>query len=362
VQGLLFLAHALVFETVNYFWAKPRIPHLLEFFILVSISFVPASMLVWRHTHFFAWAFYRLAAMWLGCLSFFFWASVLCWVAYGVVHVFALFVPPPHVGSYGRSLLLLVFGVAGAAAIAAWINASWLQVTQVTVNLPGLPDAWKSRTAVLVSDLHLGPVRGFCFARRVARLAAKLKPDVVFLTGDFYDGTAVDETRMANTWKDFPAKCGIFYVTGNHEEFSDRTKYVRAVEGAGIRVLKNEKVLLDGLQVAGVLYGEASERESLRESLARIRLDRDKPSVLLSHEPQYFDVAEEAGVSLQLSGHTHKGQIFPWTWVARRVHGKFVYGLNRFKEMLVYTSSGAGTWGPPMRLGTRSEIVVLRFE
>src|SRR5262249_36788239 len=149
----------------------------------------------------------------------------------------------------------------------------------------------------------LGPVRGFCFARRVAKLAVKLNPDAVFLTGDFYDGTAVDEAGMANTWKNFPAKFGIFYVTGNHEEFSDRTKYVRAIERAGIRVLKNEKVLLDGLQVVGVLYGEASERESLRENLARIGLDRDKPSILLSHVPEYFDVAEESGVSLQLSGH-----------------------------------------------------------
>src|SRR5256885_10028764 len=84
VQGLLCLAHALVFETVNYFWGKPHIPYLLEFFILVSISFVPASLLVWRYTHFFAWGFYRVAGVWLGCLSFFFWASVLCWVVWGV--------------------------------------------------------------------------------------------------------------------------------------------------------------------------------------------------------------------------------------------------------------------------------------
>src|SRR5436190_21504772 len=146
VQGLLFLAHALVFETVNYFWGKPRIPHLLEFFILVSISFVPASLLVWRYTHFFAWAFYRLAAIWLGCLSFFFWASVLCWAAYGLVQLFGVFAPPPHVGGYGRCLLLGLFGTAALASFAAFINASWIRVSRVTVNLPGLPSAWKGRT------------------------------------------------------------------------------------------------------------------------------------------------------------------------------------------------------------------------
>jgi predicted MPP superfamily phosphohydrolase len=163
-------------------------------------------------------------------------------------------------------------------------------------------------------------------------------------------------------WKDFPAQLGIYYVTGNHEEFSDRSKYLRAIEAAGVRVLRNEKVTLDGLQVAGVLYGEGSDPEGLRSSLSAMKLNREQPTILLSHVPQYFEIAAAAGVSFQLSGHTHKGQVLPWSWVARRVHGKFVYGLNKFKEMLVYTTSGAGTWGPPMRLGTRSEIVVIRFE
>ena len=341
----MFLAHALVFETVSYFWGKPAIPYLLEFFVLVSISFVPASLLVWRYTHLFATGFYRLAAIWLGCLSFFFWASVLCWVGHAAVQLYGLFGPAPQEDVYGRSLMLAIFTVAAVAAAVALLNAAWLRVTEISVTLPGLPDLWKGRTAVLVGDLHLGPVRGFCLAQRVVRLAASLKPDIVFLTGDFYDGTAVDEVRMASAWKEFAPTHGIYYVTGNHEEFSDRTKYLRAIEAAGIRILRNEKVVVDGLQIAGVLYGEGHEREAFRRSLQQMNLERARPAILLSHVPQYYDVAEEAGVSLKLSGHTHYGQVFPWNLVARRVHGKFVYGLNEFKRMLVYTTSGAGTWG-----------------
>jgi len=361
VQGILFLAHALVFETVNYFWGKPRIPHLLEFFILASISFVPASLLVWRYTHLFAWVFYRLAAIWLGLLSFFFWASVLCWGLYAAVQLYALFGSAPRVGDYGHGLLLAIFTVAAGAAAVALVNATRLRVTEISVTLRGLPDLWKSRTAVLVGDLHLGPVRGFYFVQRIVRLAARLNPDTVFLTGDFYDGTAVDEVRMASAWKEFAPNCGIYYVTGNHEEFSDRTNYLNAIEGAGIRVLRNEKVVVDGLQIAGVLYGEGHEREAFRRALQRMNLDPTRPAILLSHVPQFYDVAEEAGISLKLSGHTHNGQVIPWNWVARRVHGKFVYGLNKFKSMLVYTTSGAGTWGPPMRLATRAEVVLVRF-
>jgi len=265
------------------------------------------------------------------------------------------------VGNYGRELLLAMFGVATAAAAGALVNAALLRVTEISVSLPGLPDSWKGRTAVLVSDLHLGPVRGFCFAQRVVRLVSRLKPDIVFLTGDFYDGTAVDEVGMANAWKQFSPHLGIYYVTGNHEEFSDRTKFLNAIEGAGMRVLRNEKVVLDGLQIAGVLYGEGYQREAFRQALQKMNLDHARPAILLSHVPQYYDLAEEAGVSLKLSGHTHNGQVIPWNWVARRVHGKFVYGLKKFKRMLIYTTSGAGTWGPPMRLGTRAEVVLIKF-
>jgi predicted MPP superfamily phosphohydrolase len=361
VQGVLFLAHALVFETVNYFWGKPGIPHLLLFSILVSISFVPASMLVWRYTHFFAWGFYRLAAIWLGCLSFFFWASIVCWAVHTALQLYGLFGSAPRAGDYGRTLLLASFSLAAVAAVLAFANAAWLRVTEIAVVLPGLPDSWKGRTAVLAGDLHLGPVRGFGFSQRVVRLAAKLKPDIVFLTGDFYDGTAVDEVRMASAWKEFSPTHGIYYVTGNHEEFSDRTKYLNAIEGAGIRILRNEKVVVNGLQIAGVLYGEGHQREAFRLALERMNLERAGPAILLSHVPQFYDVAEEAGISLKLSGHTHNGQLFPWNWVARRVHGRFVYGLNEFKRMLVYTTSGAGTWGPPMRLATRAELVLIKF-
>jgi predicted MPP superfamily phosphohydrolase len=355
VQAILFLGHALVYETWVYFWGKPRLPHLPAIFILLSISFVPASMVVWRYANVFAWLFYRAAAVWLGGLSFFFWASVACWAIYGGSQLAGL-----HVTH--RGLLLAVFGAAALASVAAILNAARVRTTRISVKLPGLPEAWKGRTAVLAGDLHLGPVRGYRFARYVVKLARELKPEIVLITGDFYDGTAVDAVKMASTWKDFPAPLGVYYVTGNHEEFSDRTEYLNAARSAGMRILNNEKVTIDGLQIAGALYGEASDPEVLREVLRTMNLNRERASILLSHVPQHLNIAEEAGVSLQLSGHTHKGQVIPWSWLAARVHGKFVYGLNRFRQMLVYTTSGAGTWGPPMRLGTRSEIVLIRFE
>ena len=127
-------------------------------------------------------------------------------------------------------------------------------------------------------------------------------------------------------------------------------------------MLSNEKVEVDGLQIIGVPYRNATQGGHFASVLHGIRLDRDRASILLTHAPDHPEVAEAAGVSLQLSGHTHLGQFIPWSWMARRIYRQFVYGLSRIGKMQVFTSSGAGTWGPPLRLGSNPEIVVLEFE
>ncbi|MGA9897553.1 MAG: hypothetical protein WBQ09_05585, partial [Terriglobales bacterium] len=138
--------------------------------------------------------------------------------------------------------------------------------------------------------------------------------------------------------------------------------YLRAIEAAGVRVLSNEKVEVDGMQIIGVPYRNATRDAHLTSALKGVGLDRDRASILLVHAPDHPEAAEAAGVSLQLSGHTHLGQFIPWSWMARRIYRQFVYGLSRIGKMQVFTSSGAGTWGPPLRLGSNPEIVVLQFE
>ena len=112
----------------------------------------------------------------------------------------------------------------------------------------------------------------------------------------------------------------------------------------------------------GVHFRDSTNDEHLRDILRRAPVDRNRASVLLTHAPDRLKIAEEEGISLQLSGHTHGGQFFPFTWITSRVYGKFVYGLQSLGNLLVYTSYGAGTWGPPFRVDTTPEIVLLRFE
>jgi hypothetical protein len=213
-----------------------------------------------------------------------------------------------------------------------------------------------------MTDLHLGNIRGAAFMRRVADKVRSLQPFAVFVSGDVFDGPEGDYDRLLEPCRWLSAPAGIYFVTGNHEEFTDRSKYIAAIERAGLRVLNNEKVTVQGLQIVGVHDSEAVEPEQFRKILQDAAVDRRQASILLAHRPSNLAIPEAAGISLQVSGHTHKGQCWPWSWVIYKVHGPFAYGLNRLGNLLVLTSSGAGTWGPPMRVGTKSEIVLIRLE
>jgi uncharacterized protein len=358
IQSVLCLGHLFLYETwafsptgsANFraFWIKLVVAFL-------SVSFVAASLLAFRYTNAAARAFYKAAAVWVGLLSFLFVAAVSSWIIFGVARLAGLDV------NFHRTVELLL-GAAVMTGLYGVLNASWTRITRTTVRLANLPAAWRGRTAALISDLHLGHVRNGSFLRRMVAKILREKPDAIFIAGDLYDGTAIDTRRAAEPLNKLVAPHGVYFVAGNHEQFGDDSKYLHAIEAAGVRVLSNEKVEADGLQIIGVPYRHAVHGGHFASVLHGIGLDHDRASILLTHAPDNPKVAEAAGVSLQLSGHTHLGQFIPWSWMARRIYRQFVYGLSRVGKMQVFTSSGAGTWGPPLRLGSNPEIVMLQFE
>jgi predicted MPP superfamily phosphohydrolase len=358
VQSILLLGHWFLYEMWTIFREAPDppgFPTLQVTLAVLSVSFVAASLLAFRYFHILVRVFYTISAVWLGAFSFFFLAACSCWVVYATATLFGL---PAE-----RSLIAAVlFGLAILASLYGLINAARPRVTRVAAKLPNLPESWRGRVAALVSDTHLGHVRSYGFVRRIVAMLTRLKPDVVFIPGDLYDGTAADLDRLAEPWAKLSPPLGAYFVTGNHEEFTSRRKYLDAVTRAGVRVLNNEKVTLDGLQIVGVHHTDSIDPQTFRSILQRAALDHDRPSILLNHVPHHLPIAEGEGISLQLSGHTHGGQFFPYTWIVSRIYGRYAYGLQRFGNLAIYTSSGAGTWGPPMRVGSKPEIVLIRFE
>jgi len=341
-----------------FFYGAPDSSRTIELRIalaILSVSFVAASLLAHKYFNLLVRVIYSFASVWLGFVNFFFLASCACWILYGVPLLFGV-----HLEK--RAVAAVCFGLALLGGIAAILNASWTRVVRVTVKLPNLPAAWRGRTAALVSDLHLGHVRNASFLRRIVRKLSQLRPDILFIPGDMFDGTAVDFRPLCKSWAEFSAPLGSYFIAGNHEQFSSAEQYFEAVTQSGIRVMQNEKIVIDGMQIVGVHYHDSKNMERFRSILREARLDPNVASILLVHDPNLLPIAVEAGISLQLSGHTHRGQFFPFTLIVSRIYGKFAYGLHHLGDLKVYTSCGVGTWGPPMRLGSNPEIVLLRFE
>ena len=358
VQSILLLAHGFLYGTwVAFHPALPPTTRMvLQIALLIAaVSFVAATTLAWRYFNWMVRAFYVISAVWVGLATLCLFAAASCWIVLGIARLAGLSLGSNQIADtlFAAAILVGCYGVA---------NAARLRVSRITIKLPNLPAAWLGRAAAFVSDMHLGHVRNLGFMRRIVARLNHLRPDIVFIGGDMYDGTKVDADALAEPWSALSAPLGALFVTGNHEEFTNRAVYLEALSKAGIRVLKNEKIEIEGLQIIGVHYREMADPHGFRAILHSARIAPEKPSILLVHAPHRLPIAEEAGISLQLCGHTHGGQFPPASWITSRIYGPYVHALNRFGRMLVLTSWGVGTWGPPLRLGTTPEIVLLTFE
>jgi hypothetical protein len=358
MQGILLLAHWFIYHTWIVFWGEPGASATLALrmaLILLAFSFMTAALLGFYYANRLVTLLYRIAAVWLGLLNFFFLAACLCWLTKLALALFGLTANQPL-------LAAVLFGLAVLVSLYGLINARIIRIQRIPIQLPDLPASWRGRTALVASDLHLGHINGADFSRRIVALAERLKPEIIFLPGDLFDGAKIDAAALAEPFRALAPPFGSYFTTGNHDEFGNAAHYGEVLTRVGIRVLANEKVIVDGLQIVGVPNGDSGYPIRLRATLESLDLDRKRASILLNHVPNRLPIAEQAGISLQISGHTHGGQLFPFTWFTRRAFGKFIYGLQRFGALQVYTSSGAGCWGPPMRVGTCSEIVLITFE
>ena len=357
IQGLLFSAHWFIYHTLIAFSGgvgAAASQALGDVLFVMSLSFVAAALLGFYSANWLVTALYRIAAVWLGLLNFFFLAALLCWVAGALLSLLGASGGKPQIEA-------TLFALALIAGVYGLVNARTIRIRRATIKLPDLPASWRGRTALVLSDTHLGHVNGPAFIRRIVAQAARLSPDIILLPGDIFDGSKAEVEALAIPLGGLNPAIGSYFVTGNHDEFGDTAHYAEVLTNLGIRVLDNEMVTVEGLQIAGVSYGSTSPIR-LQATLQGFHVDPDRASILLNHVPTHLPIVEQAGISLQISGHTHAGQIFPFTWFTRRAFGKFTCGLQQFGALQVFTSSGAGTWGPPMRVGTRSEMALLTFE
>jgi len=362
IQFFFLLDHWFLYNAWVAFCGHPTPPIDLALTTALSVlacSFVVAAFLSFYSASLLVTAIYRIAAVWLGLLNYLFWAACISWLVWGALLLTRI---DPAAAIHRPLIAWFFLDFALAVSVYGLLNARRIRTRRVAIHLPNLPEAWRGRRALLISDLHLGHINRATFSRRIVAKAALLNPDIVFLPGDVFDGAKTNPDRLAAPFSQLSPPFGMYFSSGNHDEFGDTSHFAAALTHAGVRILTNEKVIVDGLQILGVPYRDSTYPMRLRSNLEALRIDRATASILLNHVPNRLPIVEEAGISLQLSGHTHGGQLFPFTWLIRRVFGKFTYGLHSFGALQVYTSYGVGTWGPPMRVGTSPEMVLLTFE
>ncbi|MEU2747859.1 metallophosphoesterase [Streptomyces collinus] len=259
--------------------------------------------------------------------------------------------------------------VAGAAAAAAVGTVGYgtygvlrgPKVKRVTVPLAKLPRAAHGYRIAVVSDVHLGPVLGRGFAQKVVDTINSTQPDLIAVVGDLVDGSVKDLGPAAAPLAQLRARHGSYFVTGNHEYFSGAGQWVEEVRRLGIDPLENARREMPYFDLAGV-NDVAGEEEGQGPDFAKALGDRDtaRACVLLAHQPVQIHDAVEHGVDLQLSGHTHGGQLWPGNLIASGANPTLA-GLDRYGDTQLYVSRGAGAWGPPTRVGAPSDITLIEL-
>ncbi|MGW2096109.1 metallophosphoesterase [Streptomyces olivaceoviridis] len=276
--------------------------------------------------------------------------------------------PAPRAQEPTRRLVVsrLLAGAATTAAVATVGHGTYgvlkgPRVKRVTVPLAKLPRAAHGFRIAVVSDIHLGPVLGRGFAQRVVDTVNATRPDLIAVVGDLVDGSVKDLGPAAAPLARLSARHGAYFVTGNHEYFSGAEQWVEEVRDLGLHPLQNARTELPYFDLAGV-NDVQGESEGQGPDFARALDDRDpaRACVLLAHQPVQIHEAVRHGVDLQLSGHTHGGQLWPGSLLAAAANPT-VAGLDRYGDTQLYVSRGAGAWGPPTRVGAPSDVTVIEL-
>jgi predicted MPP superfamily phosphohydrolase len=380
ILALTIGAHLLFFKAVLslFIITSPGLKiSLFVILFLLSLSFMASFLLLRWQANTLTVGFYKFSAVWFGLFINLLLAVLLSWLIIAAVWIAGTYPNTRLIGA-GCLTLAVLFSAYGM-----W-NAFHPRIRKLPVEIENLPEQWKGKIIVQLSDVHLGHFYGPQFLAELVQRVNALQPALILITGDLFDGMASDISRFTDGLNRFRAEKGIYFVTGNHENYIGLNRALNVLAQTRINVLRNEGVEIDGLQIIGVSYPGIEGSKEIQgldklEKSASIR----KPRILLFHTPTNmlpaggdgldrhfstywvpettFSPAQKLGVDLQLSGHTHAGQIFPFGYLTKLLYKNYDYGLRRLNAFSIYTTCGVGTWGPPMRTGNRPEIVVINL-
>ncbi len=281
--------------------------------------------------------------------------------------VWKLFRPDHAVDLQRRGFLAVVAMTLGSVVIGVSQAVRGPKIFEVDIPIENLPEELEGFRIAQISDLHVGPTIGRKYTEQVVQMVNGLSPDIIALTGDFVDGSVARLRSALEPIATLRAKHGTFFVTGNHEYYWGVREWLEEFRKLGARILLNEHVVINEqgkeLVIAGVTDLSAGHMLPGHESNPKKSLEGAPDQgikILLAHQPATYKDAYDAGFHLQLSGHTHGGQFFPWNLVVKLAQ-RYYKGLNKHEKMWVYVNRGAGYWGPPHRFTVPAEISLLKL-
>lgn len=340
ISIILLLSFAINFYVLSRLCGLFRIKKKLVFWAVVivcTVSFIGARILWSFVDNIVVRIIYVVSVNWYGIL----WLLFSTLVVYEISRLFIKI----KSSVAGASIIIIV----SLATIYSMVNAQLLHIKRLEI--PGNANL----NIIQLSDIHLGSVSAN-FLKRIIEKTNALEPDLVLITGDLVDGRNKRILDAVGLLKNL--KAPVFFVTGNHEGYAGRAEITKVLTDANVRVLNNQLINYGLIQIIGIDIG--IDKEDIKALLGGLNIDRSKFCILMCHRPVALEILTEAAVNLALSGHTHAGQIFPFNYIVGLFYQP-LYGLHRQAGSYLYVTSGTGTWGPRMRLGSRNEIVLLKI-
>ncbi|MBM4241719.1 MAG: metallophosphoesterase [Euryarchaeota archaeon] len=315
------------------------------FLFIIAFSYPVAALLERMMSNILTRILYTISSAWMGMVFFILFFLII----YGILSL-GLKIPTVIAGA-------VIVILASILSIYSILNGFSLNIEEIEVPLKNIESGESEMRVVQLSDIHIGSIRNSGYLKRIVDKTNNLKPDIVLITGDMVDGSARLHKHTFCAIDEI--KAPVLFVTGNHEIYEGLNEVSRVLKPTKIKILQNEMIEFNAIQIVGVDY--SFDRDHLLRVLKGLRIQKNKPTILMYHFPQGLNVASEAGVNLQLSGHTHAGQIFPFNMLVRLIFPYFK-GLYEYNGTYLYVSQGTGTWGPPMRLGSRNEITLIKLK
>jgi predicted MPP superfamily phosphohydrolase len=335
-------------------------------FIMLAATFIAGKILEARHSSVLSDILNIIGGFWMGFMLYAFMFLLLSDIIGLILRVPGI-INTSNIQDYRRWSFLITLAISVILITGGFINAIIPVVKEYDLEINKSAGEVDSLRIAAVSDIHLGSIIRKRSIRKLSVMLEEMKPDLVLLLGDIVDGELGPVLRddLLQYFTGPQTKDGLYAITGNHEYIGGAGRTIPYIESKGIRLLKDEIIILPGgIQLIGRLDRDSfrftgKERLSLEELMKDI--DHSKPVILLDHQPFHLDESAKNGVDLQLSGHTHNGQLWPVNYITRLIY-ELSYGYMKKGDTQIIVSSGFGLWGPRIRSGSRSEVLLINIK